>query len=149
MTSPREAKISASLDEKRRHGHDASDRASRKTSTAATLKVIDLHELHAAEDLVPQAILNVTVEELAMRHAATIAEGTDRLDSYRGIALEIDAMKFAIMHYAGHPVATSTLYLPRTIGDVDTVTTTISMILSALDVHLSSLAWQRKDDPDL
>jgi len=110
------------------------------------MRLESLHELLGQEELVPQAILRIPIERLAIQHSIKLEVGADDFDKYVGAAFRLDDTRFAIMHYAGHPDGTSTIYLPYSINDVVKISYFISKIASELGLSATDFEWQRKDD---
>jgi hypothetical protein len=113
------------------------------------IKPYDLHEVRKRE-LVPQAILALEIFDLPRLVDSKIVKGDDDFDAYVGAGFWLDGLEFAIMHYRGHPIGTSTIYLPYEIRDVEKITDIVSKIVSELKLLPGKyVIWQRKDDPHL
>jgi len=106
---------------------------------------------HTAQiDLVPQAVFRQPISAFNNRFPGYMHSGTDDFDHYEGYFFTYNnTLPAAILHYAGHPQGTSTLYLDGRITDVDTITRLIFEIINDLDVPRNALEWQRQDDPYL
>jgi hypothetical protein len=100
--------------------------------------------------LVPQAIFSVPVREIAKRFDAEIEVGYDDLDHFEGVAFISElGWRFALIHYAGYPEGTSTIYLPDKFSDVEKITEMVAAIRKEFDLSPKQLQWQRLDDPEL
>lgn len=111
---------------------------------------VTLSDLAQREELVPQAIINESLENLAKRNHVMLDYGHDDLDEYRGFAAEIvDGFEFAVLHYKGHPKNTFTIYLPKSITDLNEITNNIDKVIALLGVHPIAIQWQRRNDPNL
>jgi hypothetical protein len=100
-------------------------------------------------DVVPQAIVNLSVEEIVGKRAS-VSFGYDELDSFMGAAFKLDDnIEIAVRHYEGHPKDTTTIYIDSREADVDRITELVRQILRELQVPVEALRWERRDDPDL
>lgn len=144
MTNPSLAFITA----------DGTARAERRPQTEVRpalvrIRYSNLLRLADEHELIPQAIFNVPIEEIANRAATFIEKGSDDLDSFTGVGLRLANVPFAFMRYRGHPEGTSSLYLPREVRSVVAITRFIFVVMQLLKLPPETLSWQRKDDPDL
>jgi hypothetical protein len=99
-------------------------------------------------EFVPQVVLGLTETEARQRFG--LESGEDDFDTFVGAAFIIDHdLEFVIKHYAGHPPDTFTVYMARTISDIDEITRNIRRIVEYLDLSLHNLQWERADDPDM
>lgn len=99
------------------------------------------------DDPVPHAVVKGSVWALARRFDTKPETGIDDFDEYEGLGFRLDdALSFALMHYAGHPPGTATVYLPHTVNTLPEITRVVAQIASELGVPLQ---WQRRDDPSL
>ncbi len=109
-----------------------------------------LSKLTKELELVPQAIIGRDISELCRRYGWKLEEGQDDFDAFLGTAFLMRASNadrgtaFAIMHYKGHPRATSTIYLPFEIEDVASISNIVAKIARELDIS-EKIVWQRKD----
>jgi hypothetical protein len=117
--------------------------------TTARLGYTNLVRLLGESDLTPQAVFNVSVDEIASRAATFVVKGANNFDSFRGVGLKFGNVPFAFMHYRGHPEDTATLYLPGEFKNVRTITTFTTVVSAALKLDRNAVVWERKDDPDL
>ena len=106
-----------------------------------------LNDLLKRTEFVPQAVIAEDVEELARRNNLKIESGKDDFDKYTGAGALSDVlnMYFALMHYAGHPDRTTSIYLPFHVQDVTMITKAVTHITQELGVA-SLIKWQRKDE---
>ena len=109
------------------------------------IRPFPLEKLKATKELIPQAILAVSIFEIAKRYKFEIEKGHDDLDYYTGIGgMSEFGYPFAVMHYRGYPEDTSTIYLPRDFGDdIDEITKAVHSIADELKdsrqiVHLGT-----------
>lgn len=116
------------------------------------IKPYRVSKLIDERELVPQAIIQAAIPDLARRYRWRLEEGHDDFDDYVGTAFVLEtptvserALPFAIMHYKGHPDATSTIYLPFEVQNVPLITKLISTITNELDIS-EKIVWQRKDE---
>jgi len=113
------------------------------------IKPFSLEQLMAIKELIPQAILDVSLDDVAKKHGFEVEKGHDELDYYSGIGATTESFQFALMHYHGYPEHTSTIYLPKDLGsDVKSITDTVHSIAQALNLD-DKFIWERKKDPDL
>lgn len=116
-----------------------------------TIRPLKLAWVEGREDFLPHAILGLSVHEAIRTSKAAVESGSDKFDAFdEGVALLLDErVPFVLMHYSGHPDGTSTVYLPPSIQDLDTITQTVADIVSGLRLDEGALRWQRADDPNL
>lgn len=108
---------------------------------------VPLDVLEREVELVPQAVIRRPIG-FARALGFEPVEGEDDFDRYQGLALELDGLAFALKHYAGHPDGTTTLYLPRTVHDLEEISGCVAAVLEALRVPRTDIDWQRADGPD-
>lgn len=113
------------------------------------IRPAELHSLLAQNDFVPQAIVAMDIDYFADRFGAQIVTDLDDLDHFVGVAYLLGSLPFTVMHYAGHPDGTSTIYLPQEISDLGKINEIIRQITAAFKLPDQSVQWQRKDNPDL
>jgi hypothetical protein len=113
------------------------------------IRAAHLHDVLEAGEYVPQAILAVAVETLAKSFGAQLVSDHDDLDGFVGAGFWLDDTPFAIMHYHGHPADTATIYLPRQIADLESITELVHVITSEFCVPDDLIRWQRKNNPSL
>jgi hypothetical protein len=118
------------------------------TRARKVLTPVDLPDLLATDEFIPQAVLATSIDELSARFRLKPFKGHDDFDEYEGIAFQIDKVPFAIMHYQGHPPKTSTIYLPQRVHDVKTISLIIRGIVNLLKLPPVAITWQRSDGPD-
>ncbi|MBF6560208.1 MAG: hypothetical protein IVW56_07965 [Candidatus Binataceae bacterium] len=112
------------------------------------LKFLKFAELNQI-DLIPQAVIKKPISFFEKQGIGFVHDN-DTLDVFDGAAFLLDDLRFALMHHAGYPADTTTVYLPRDFGeDVEKITASIRVILSALQLSAESLVWERKDTPEL
>lgn len=100
-------------------------------------------------DVVPQAIVNLPVEEIVGKRAS-VSMGYDELDLFMGAAFKLDhKIEIAVRHYQGHPKDTTTIYIDSREANVERITELVHQILRELQVPAEALRWERRDDPDL
>jgi hypothetical protein len=113
------------------------------------IKPFPLEKLMAMKEMIPQAILAVSIWEIAKQYKFEIEKGQDDLDYYIGIGgMSEFGYPFAVMQYRGYPENTSTIYLPRDFRDVGEITKAVHSIASELKIPENSFIWERKNDPD-
>jgi len=96
-------------------------------------------------DMVPQAILKCSVERFAQTFGSFV-EDHDALDYFTGAAFSLDNhYQFALIHHRGDRNNTTTVYLPGTMDDVDTITRVVRNIVNDLDLPPQAILWQRAD----
>jgi hypothetical protein len=115
----------------------------------AEVKATDLLELLNSRDFVPQAVVNNPVQTFANSVQAHVVRDADDFDEYEGIAFSINRIPIAIMHYKGHPPGTSTIYLPRSISELESIGSILHVLFSHFNLPTSAIVWQRKDNPEL
>lgn len=99
-------------------------------------------------DVIPQAIINLPVEEIVGKRNISI--GYDELDLFTGAAFKLDhTIEIAVRHYQGHPKDMTTIYIDSRQGDVERITELVQQILRELHVPPEALQWERRDNPDL
>jgi hypothetical protein len=102
-----------------------------------------------SQELVPQAIINRPVASLVAGRGELV-RGVDDFDSYEGASFVLDGvLPFAIRRYRGFPEDTSTIYLDKSITDVERITTIVSRIIREFRLSEDALGWQRRDNPEL
>jgi len=112
------------------------------------LKPLNFVELNKI-DLIPQAIIGQPVSYFEKQGIGFVHD-SDALDVFEGAAFLLDGLRFALTHHQGYPANTTTVCLPRDFGeDVEKITASIRVILSALHLSSESLVWERKDNPEL
>jgi hypothetical protein len=112
-----------------------------------TIQPLDLNSVKEQVELLPQAVLGRPISHFALR--MPVVEGHDDFDKFQGAALLLNGERLALIHYAGHPSDTVTVYLPWYIRDVDQITTIIGRLVEELDLPREAIIWQRADDPSL
>lgn len=117
------------------------------SATHEVLREIPYEEF-AELNPIPQAVLDRHVRFLE-QHGIAIIHGTDDLDEFEGAALAIGNVEFALLHYAGYPKNTTTLYLPRRYEDVSEITEITLFVLEQFNLPAAIIAWQRADEPNL
>jgi hypothetical protein len=103
----------------------------------------------AEEDLRPQAVFNISIDELGSRAATFVVKSSTDFDEFRGIGLKLANVPFAFINYRGHPEDTATLYMPGQIRNVGIITAFIRHVCKALKLPAEVISWERRDDPDL
>jgi hypothetical protein len=80
---------------------------------------------------------------------ATIT-GHDDFDFFEGAFFKLDhEIEIALRHYRGHPKDTTTIYIDRSKGDIETITRLIRIILEEFHVPEKALRWERRNDSNL
>jgi hypothetical protein len=114
------------------------------------IKPFPLEKLMAIKELIPQAVLAVSIWEIAKQYNFEIEKGQDDLDYYIGIGgMSEFGYPFAVMHYRGYPENTSTIYLPKDFDNLDEITKAVHSIAADLKIQDKFFIWERKNDPDL
>jgi hypothetical protein len=91
-------------------------------------------------DVVPHAIFWRPLCYFTM----VIRDSEDDLDLYQGASFVIgNEIKFDLRVYRGHPEVTVTLYLPDGIDDERRITETIDIVIRAMFIPLTAVAWRR------
>jgi hypothetical protein len=104
----------------------------------------------AEQDLVPHAVLRKPVSDLARQLGEPVYQGSDDLDLYEGIALQLNGdIPFALKWYHGHPADRTTIYLSAEISELNRITVLIARIADELHLSNKDFVWQRKDNPEL
>ena len=107
------------------------------------IEIIELGELMARAELVPQAILKGTVDKFVARYGKLVKD-CDALDYFEGAAFRLDRQTpFALMHHAHDKENTTTLYLLDNVSDVAQITSLVSKIVEQLDLPPQAIEWQR------
>jgi hypothetical protein len=110
------------------------------------IRPLPLEKVLGGRELVPQALIELPIWDLAKRLHAELEKGSDDFDNYFGAgAILDDQVPFAVMHYSGHPKDTSTIYLEFDLKETDVISKIISMIVSELKLPVDAIKWQRKD----
>lgn len=98
-------------------------------------------------DLVPQAILSLSIDTFHQRYRDLIEVGHDDFDAFRGLSfMTDDGRALTIRHYAGHPPETATVYLDADIQDVAAIRAVIATTVRELAIPLDAVTWQRGDE---
>jgi hypothetical protein len=113
-----------------------------------TIKNAEIRDFLVA-NFVPQAVVTMSLRQLADQMHTTVFKGHDDLDTYEGIGFFWDGQPVAIMRYRGYPRNTSTIYLPKANRDVREITMIIQGILTDLKIKRKAIKWQRSQNPDL
>lgn len=99
-------------------------------------------------DVVPQAIIGLPVQKILGKGA--MITGHDDFDFFEGAFFKLNhEIEIALRHYRGHPKDTTTIYIDRRKGDVETITRLIRLILDEFHVSEKALQWERRNDPNL
>ena len=101
----------------------------------------------AGLDLQPLLEVSQPLMALALRHGFLLDHGHDDLDSYDAAALLLaDQLPIVLLHYRGAPAGITTVLAPvfATQGVRRAVR---SMVLKALSVSDSDIAWERPEPP--
>lgn len=118
-----------------------------------SFKSASLGELLAAEDLIPQAIIGQPVGAVVKDLGLKVEQGEDDFDAYEGSGVVVDdgstPFAFALMHYAGHPTGTSTIYLPRRFEKIPEITAMVRLITAGLKIPENAIVWERRLGPQL
>lgn len=100
-------------------------------------------------DVIPQAIVNLSVEKLVGKKAK-LSMGYDELDLFTGATFKLDhTIEIAVRHYQGHPENTTTIYIDSREDNLERITELVRQILRELHVPQDALRWQRRDNPEL
>jgi hypothetical protein len=102
--------------------------------------MITFHDIDSRPDFKPQAI----IWRPACYFSPIIREKSDNLDVYRYASFCIgNQVSFEMRTYAGHPQSTSTVYLSFDDDKVDEIRQNVTLIMDALQIPGSALAWIR------
>jgi|SRR5665213_3062777 len=100
-------------------------------------------------DVSPQAVVNMPLKSL-IGSKSDIIEGRDDLDDFESASFKFaSGLQISVRHYRGHPKNTSTIYIDRKIKDLEEITRVVREILAEFHVPVSSLNWERRQNPDL
>ena len=103
-----------------------------------------LPDILASGELIPQAVIAATVEELGGE--SQIYAGEDDLDRYKGFGIVVNKIPAAIMRYEGHPPGTVSLYVSRDVTDIQEISDLVLKVLTTLQISPDRLRWQRSDE---
>jgi hypothetical protein len=98
-------------------------------------------------DLVPRAMVAVSVEDFERRHGLTFDAGIDDLDEYQSLYFRGGSRTLAFIHHRGDAEIGMTLYLEREISrrEADRL---ISEVLKVYDLPQQVISW-REDEKNL
>jgi hypothetical protein len=101
-------------------------------------------------DFLPQAVINKPASYFSSSLGFNLVTSHDEFDEFEGGAFILDdRLPFTILHYKGHPVGTTTVYLPPSISDVGEISEIVHNIMRYCHLERNDLLWQRSDNPDL
>jgi hypothetical protein len=118
-------------------------KAQMKIRPAPLPEVLDSYEF------VPQAVVNKPVRAFADLARIDVTRAAADPDEYEGIAFFLGQVPVTVMHYKGHPVSTSTIYLPQSVSSIREISRLLGLIFSQFALPPKDVAWQRKDRPEL
>ena len=119
-----------------------------KSIRRAQAAQISLNDLMGMSDLVPQAIIRKPVSHFVKKFGYAPSEGKDDLDHFEGVALTLNGVRFAIIHYAGFPKNVSSIYLEHELREIGDIKKILAMIATDLRLKEDTFEWRRQDDPD-
>jgi hypothetical protein len=133
------------------HGAAVLDRPALAASVRPqpVMRYVPLTRLMSDYDLVPQAVLNGSIDDIARRAGTYVDKGVDDLDRFRGVGLKFMGIPCAIIAYQGHPEDTVSLYMPSAYKNVQQITRFVESIVRFLKLDTDAIRWQRSDDPEL
>jgi hypothetical protein len=106
------------------------------------LRRIDEREVHDV-DLAPQAVIRMSVADFRKQSGASFEFGSDDLDSYEAAFYILDNTTFALIHHAGEPEDTISLYLDRRMTP-ETRQKIVRRITKELGIPDDLVRWQEE-----
>lgn len=108
------------------------------------VRLADFGLLMQKGEFVPQAVFDRPISYFAGLLKTGISEGHDDLDYYEGIGFLLkDAIPVVVMHYQGHPVGTTTMYLPFEFDEPALVSAIVDAVRGEFDVPAEAVSWRR------
>lgn len=98
-------------------------------------------------DMMPQAMLRLSVADLSDRLSARFERDSDDLDEYEAVFFSLDDRPFGLVHYQGEPTDAVTIYVPRQIVGSPEGASFVLSVIGSMDVPQESLVWQETHAP--
>jgi hypothetical protein len=95
-------------------------------------------------DAVPQAVIEVDIADLIVRHPEYAVDDVDGLNHFSGLRFSLNnSVPAAVLCYDGFPAGTATIYFDINVTDVAEITALVDRVVAALDIGVERVLWQR------